>query len=217
MAVLTVVLGFAPDAVSLTIWNEVGDAGELPGIAQITTGSGPLTQINGALVGSGSPRVDMFAISISAPAGFSATTVGTSGTLVDPQLFLFDSLGQGVYANDDSGGTLQPTLPLPAGTGPTTPGIYYLAISSFDNDPQDALNQLIFASTPFTGVFGPNGGVGSINNWSIQGSEGSYSILLTGADPVGSDLAPVPEPGTLVLFGTALAGMGWARRRFFPS
>lgn len=97
-----------PPAAKATIWAEVGDAAELPGTAQITGGAGSLDAITGSLP-SGS---DMFAIFITDPSTFSATTVGTPGSLFDTQLFLFDSLGFGVYANDDTPSvSLRSTLP----------------------------------------------------------------------------------------------------------
>jgi hypothetical protein len=44
-------------------------------------------------------------------------------------------------------------------------------------------------------------------------------IVLSGAAPANlvADVGAVPEPGTLVLVGTALAGAGWWRRRRFTA
>src|SRR5262245_62140467 len=91
-------------------WAEIGDAGDLPGTAQIAVGSNPLTQITGSL---GLMDGDLYRIHISSPSTFSATTVGAGGTLIDSQLFLFDSAGMGIYANDDQigGGGTRSTLP----------------------------------------------------------------------------------------------------------
>jgi hypothetical protein len=120
---------------------------------------------------------------------------------VDTQLFLFTFSGRGVVANDDSKQTLRSTLP---GT-PLTPGQYFLAISSFDVDPMTSVTGLIFPSVPTDGVFGPTGpggDDGGVTRWQGSGGTGTYTIAL--------DLSPVPEPTTLILWGTTLAGLGLA-------
>lgn len=198
-----VAVTFPGPAVAIT-FNEFGDAGDLPGIAQAAGVLPVLTRISGSI--DSSADADMFAITVSAIGRFSATTVGTPGTLFDPQLFLFAFPGTGRLANDDSFG-LQPTLP---GTL-LQPGLYFLGISAFDRDPVSA-GGLIFPSTPFSEVFGPTGpGGGSpITGWQGGGlvTPGTYSVDL--------QLTPVPEPATLLLLGAA-AGLGtfarWRRRK----
>src|SRR5262245_33047576 len=116
----------APAAGRADIFTEVGDAGQTVGTAQTTVGAGFLDEIRGT-IGSPGPTgdVDLFVIFISNPSGFSATTVGTPGTLANTQLFLFDVNGRGVYANDDaSAATGRSTLPAGSPLGPTAPGIY---------------------------------------------------------------------------------------------
>ena len=189
-----------------TIWAEVGDAGPLPGTAQATVGVGPLLTITGA-IGSGIDA-DMYLIYVTGGTVFSASTVGTPGTLADTQLFLFNSAGLGVRANDDC-----PTAPsfrscLPAGFM-LAEGLYYLVITGFDYDPVSA-GGLIFPTVPFTGIFtatGPGGG-SPIIGYSGASGTGTYSISLTGAS-----YAVIPEPTTMLLFGTGLAGALAARRR----
>ena len=121
-------ISFSQQADAFT-WAEVGDAGELPSTAQITTGDGILEFIDGYLE---SPTdVDMYVIYITGSENFSATTVGWT-TGVDTQLTLYDSSGHGVYSNDDeSADVAQSTLP----DRFLTPGLYYLAISDWDWDP----------------------------------------------------------------------------------
>ena len=190
-------------------WSEVGDAGSLPGTAQGTgAGPGPLTSISGTVAASGD--ADMYQIFISSPGTFSATTVGTPGTLNDTQLFLFDAGGLGIYANDDTSPTFRSTLPAGNANSPTTPGLYYLVISGFDVDPTSSGGEIFDDS--FTGVHGPTGpGGGSpISGYSGGSGTGTYTINLTGADP--SDVAAVPEPTTLALLGSGIAGLVVRRR-----
>lgn len=160
-------------------WTETGDAGDLPGTAQVPSGSGALTAISGAV--SVSADANMYKLCLTGGGTFSATTVGT-GTLGDTQLFLFNAGGFGVEANDDAGSfTILSTLPA-GGLSPAAPGAYYLAVSRFNRDPVSA-GGLIFPNTPFTGVKGPTGpGGGSpISGWSGTSGTGAYTVALTGA------------------------------------
>jgi hypothetical protein len=199
LALLAIILGVAPEAVAIS-FNEVGDAGNLPAFSQAAGVLPLLTTITGSI--GTSTDADMFAITISQTGSFSATTVGRPGTLGDTQLFLFRFPGLGVVANDDSQLTLRSTLP----STPVTPGLYFLGVSSFDVDPLSP-GGLIFPSFPFDGVFGPTGpgGGSAITGWQGFGATGTYNIAL--------DLSPVPEPATLLLFGTTMAGIGLARWR----
>jgi hypothetical protein len=163
-----------------TAWQEQGDAGDLPGTAQITTGPGTLTAIRGALTAG---DVDMYKISICDAPNF--TAIG-SGTVSDTQMFLFDSTGKGVAMNDDTpvGTGLQSAL-APAGAIPgLTNGSYYLALSSYDNDPNDASAQALWLDTPFNTVRAPDGpgAANPVASWDGAGSNaGNYAIALTGA------------------------------------
>src|SRR5262249_52284335 len=139
------------------IWVEQGDAGELPGTAQLVGGLPTLEGIRGVL--DTFNDVDMYAIRIVDPATFSATTVGTPGTVNDTHLFLFDEPGHGVYDSAEaSAATRRSTLPAGNPNGPKEPGLYFLAIASFDREPISApTNDIIFPDFPSTGVFGPTG------------------------------------------------------------
>jgi hypothetical protein len=190
-------------------WDEVGDAGDLPGTAQVTVGAGPLTSITGT-VSSGTDG-DLYQIFITGGGTFSATTVGTPGTLLDTQLFLFNGAGIGVYANDDTVGSARSTLPSGNPLTPTTPGLYFLAITGFDRDPVSSAG-FIFPNTPFQGVFGPTGPGGRqpLSGYDGPGQfTGTYTIALTGAE-----FAVIPEPGTLTLLGASALGLlAYSRRR----
>lgn len=112
------------------VWTEIGDAGDLPGTAQVPIGSGPLTKIKGKLTGS--YDADMYKIYIVDPASFSAYATGDS----DTQLFLFDESGMGIYADDDGGSGLDAYLPSGNTYSPTSTGTYYLGISFWNRDPE---------------------------------------------------------------------------------
>ena len=74
----------------------------------------PVTEITGDFgLNSNDPAVNVFKIDISQPAEFSALTLFTGAFGVpDPELFLFNSQGFGVYFNDDiSGANTQSCLP----------------------------------------------------------------------------------------------------------
>jgi len=229
VAGLAILVGLAPGTAAAApfnafSFNEVGDAGDLPATSQAAGvlsfgpfGVGPAAAtITGSI---GFPAdVDMFAFTVTRSGDLAATTVGQSGTLIDTQLFLFSFPGLGVAANDDSQKTLRSTF----GAVPVSPGLYFLAISSFDRDPVSP-GGLIFPSVPFDGNFinhfgfpllGPGAG-SAITGWQGSGGTGTYSILLGLSDDFSANpVAPalVPEPTTLLLFGTTMAGLGLAAR-----
>jgi hypothetical protein len=215
---------------------EVGDAGQIPALAQTTIGFGERENVPGGgnlsfIVGnlSGPNDVDMYLISIvGAPGGigtglFTASTVGGAEEDFDTQLFLFNAAQIGVAANDDaSSESFQSTLRGPLVN--TLSGPHYLAISSFDNDPL-SLNGPIFGgdTEEVVGPTGPGGGLPVIN-WTNEGSEpGRYVISLRGADFFAEPLNGngngngngnvIPEPSTLLLLGSGLLGLAAIRTR----
>lgn len=229
VAGLAILLGLAPGAAAAFPFNafsfhEVGDAGDLPATSEAAGvltfnpfGAGPaIATITGSI--SRSTDADMFAITANRFFYLAATTVGQPGTLVDTQLFLFRFPGLGVAANDDATKTLRSTV----GAVPLfSPGLYFLGISSFNVDPVSA-GGLIFPNSPFDGNFfglttglGPGAG-SAITGWRGSGATGTYSIRLGISDDfTGNPVAPalVPEPTTLLLWGTTAAGLGIARWR----
>ena len=225
LAALTIglVLGCAVPASAGPIFIESGDAGSLVATANDTTGSGVLSTIFGNLFApdpfDSAFDVDLYKIFIADPLSFSASTVNSPGLNVsDPQLFLFDSNGIGVYMNDDDESGLngsQSNLPAGHAFGPASAGSYYLAIGWWNNEPLDALLNPIFEDVNGFGVNGPAAGSGALEAWDNNvlqrpDLETAYEIRLTG---VGSAEAVVPEPATLVLLATGLAGVAHRRLR----
>jgi hypothetical protein len=188
--------------------DEDGDAGGLPATAQDLTGAGVNT-INGTL---DDADIDMYEVCVDGGGTFSASSVG--GTSVDTQLFLFDSSGRGVYANDDETEDVVSQSLLPSGHAltPQARGEYYLAVGAYNIDPLGA-EEPIFG--PGTGVVGPTGPGGGepVSGWGGRsGGPGPYTLTLTGATcapppdttPPTVDLRS-PAQGAVVKLGEAVA------------
>ena len=232
--------GMATASAQAQTWTKTGNPGNLPSNAQVTVGTGALETITGVFsyTTTGAERAtvnvsnpDLFAIQIDGTSPFSATTLGQPSDLYDTQLFLFDSAGYGVYANDDAfdfgrGALISPDIS-PA------PGLYYLGIASegivarsgttaatdiFNNTVDDTTG-----ATPFTGLRTPRPGAGPLSRWflsSLDVETGYYTVALTGASfAAAPNAAPVPEASTWVSFGLpALLVLGvLARRRVKPA
>jgi hypothetical protein len=191
-----------------TIWNESGDAGKTPDKADITTGNGFLTEILGK-VPDGAAGGDIFAITITDPAAFSALTInlGKKG-IQDPSLYLFDSNGRGVEAVD-SNGAVQANLTAGNAHSPISIGTYYILITTGNNEPQNNAGVDLFADTPGGGIVGPtlNGMVKKFSG-NGTGDSGDYEIDLTGA----AFDVQTPEPASMLLIGGGLLLVGlWKR------
>lgn len=185
------VLAVGTTTASAATWSEGLDAGDLPATAQSPSGTGALTTISGVLPSTDDNDVDMYRICITDPGAFSAKT---AGTITDPQLFLFDSAGLGVEARDDIVEATARQSDLTAGNphSPTSPGIYHLAVSRWDNDALSSGGLIFPGGTIGDGtagmVVGPTGpGGGSpVSAWTGNGDAAnedggtSYSIALTG-------------------------------------
>ncbi len=233
-AAALLVLGFAASSVQAQTYTKTSYPGNLPGRDIVTYGTGPLNTILGSFTttstASTASNPDLYRIIITGTSPFSATTVGLNTTVFDTQLFLFDSTGAGVYANDDDENqsfgsqylsTINPTTPV-------TPGVYYLGVATYGAIPRSGGTTAAFDMFPntfddttgavtTTGLKTPRPGVtGPLTFWSLSGADvetGTYSIALTGATYA------VPEASTWVSFGLpALLVLGvLARRRVKPA
>ena len=213
-------------------WQEMGDAGSDPNGAQITMGMGSLGFINGnmgALLLAGIDFEDMFLINIVDPMNFRATTDPMDPELAmafanfDTQLWLFqptadppDAFALGFLGNDDHpdlpGSNLSLLIPVPTDGSPplVAPGLYYIAISRFNNDPfSDPGEQLIFLQATPQEISGPDGpgGMMPISGWTGDKGmfDGDYRIALQGVE-----FAEIPAPGALSLL--VLGGLTMKRR-----
>jgi hypothetical protein len=201
-------------AAAVTI-SESGDAGSLPVSAQPVSGAESIT---GVL--DGANDVDMYRLCLSGGKTFSASTVPADGGNYtspggafpnDSQLFLLNAEGRAVYSVDDPGvPETRAKLPANHALTPADAGMYYLAISDFNNDPRDAGGVRIFNDSVLlgSGVLGP-AGTNAIASWSnegsINGGGGPYTIALTGTlacltltgffEPIDNDAVNIAKAG----------------------
>jgi hypothetical protein len=218
---ITILTGVAQAAT----YFESGDTGQFLASAQ-NIGLG-VDRITGSLdlnptEGPADP-VDMYAIVLPTGGTFrfetrSLTSAKDGETLIDPNLFLFNSLGNPLQGDDDGAAT--PSSPsfdsaiellLGAGT-------YYVAIGLDNTGGLDSLSNLIVRNKPVNndrGVVNPNG---IIDHWktpaisqSASLNGGIYSILITQVSEQGSIVTP--EPSALALGLIGVLGLYSARRR----
>lgn len=200
------------------VWAEFG-AGDTLATAETTYNSAfsALDGIHGNLLATtavdGAPlyQVDLYKIRIADVATFSARTTGS--TAFDSALYLFDENGRGVYMNDDDGVGMLSGLPAGDANGPTSPGIYYLAVALTGYLAEDLSGLSLFLSGDFTDVLGGYPGAEALNGWTagypaFSESALSYDIVLTGATN-----AELPEPASIALVLTGGLAAGLSRRR----
>jgi hypothetical protein len=193
-------LAFAPGAFAA---DEIGDAGDLRVTAN-DMGDSAVTQIDGSFTDA--MDSDVYRICLTDGASFSAASVGANfPPNLDTQLFLFDSQGYGVYANDDVAmGTRGSTLPAHHAYSPSAGGEYFLAISQYNRDPQSSQGEIFQDNFPRwqfpDGVIPANGfgGADTLIGWNgrAPGGMGDYRITLTGT---ASCVPPDETPPTIDL------------------
>jgi hypothetical protein len=207
-------------------FSQVGDTGQTLDTAQVIPGGlQPLEAITGTL--SAPNVINLFRIVLAGGQTFSATTInartlielpidqqlGSPPTLLpDPQLFLFDAAGRGIYGNDDSFGTAQASLPS-GGFSPTAPGTYFLAIASSGYTPVSAGGN-IFGDADASGLFTATGAGAASPLTGFVGdgtAGGDYQISFTG---VTANAAGVPEPSeTAGLIAAGALGIAYRVRK----
>jgi Bacterial pre-peptidase C-terminal domain len=168
--------------------TEVGDAGDLPATAQDLGAETALDSIAGTI--ENETDRDMYRVCLTGGGSFSASTV--EGTAIDTQLFLLDDGGRAVYANDDAPGVVgQSELPAADPLTPSAAGVYYLAITRYNQDPLTADGSRLFADVVFTTGPVSSDPAAAITGWSAgrTGTTGTYTIFLSG-------VAPCPLPDT---------------------
>ena len=204
-ASLTTIAATSAHAVFLPTPNyaETGDAGQTLATAQ-NAGAFPggASTITGTI--GTNTDADLYFFTLSTLTNLRLSVTSTAG--IDTALFLFDSTGRALLANDSgSGTTLNPSIlanGLAAGT-------YYLGISLSGNEPVNSANQLLFATGTETSTRGPASGV---NPATLSTFNGNFSFAETGA--YGIALTAVPEPSTNVALALGAIGSLALVRRF---
>lgn len=164
---LSLLLAVAAAPAVAQTWAEAGDAGELVGTAQVTTGTGLFTAITGQLSQHGD--VDVYCLQLLAVPPMNQPLAAINCAMhADPSLYLFDAGGAGVDANLTCLGGMK----IVAASGSMSPGFYYLAVAHGDWAPTSANGNIWNVS--YAGHFTPDGpGAG----WPLTGWVGPLNFV----------------------------------------
>jgi len=198
-SVTATVLALAAPALAGPEFIELSDAGSGASTATPVMGEGPLNGIQGRLTGKllAGDFEDMYLIRIADPLSFNASTAISMGgsTDFDTQLWIFTFMAGtepsalGLLANDEifakppGPSTIRPAATDGSGAVISVPGLYYIAITGFDDDPVSIAGP-IFDQVDRTEISGPDGVGGSLphESWTAEGDVGEYRIALLGAE-----------------------------------
>lgn len=161
---------------------ELTDAGPLLGSAQDVGGVAgtKYSSITGRLYASAD--VDLFKFCAGGTRLVASTTSlgGGASDAIDTTLVLFDSTGMGLLLAEDSKTSYYSSM---TATGLTKGGVYYLAVTSYDNRPQNASPTNLFpltnTDTTWIGQWGPTD-TNPLAGWttSTRSKHGDYVVKV---------------------------------------
>ena len=205
---------------AVTYVEPASDAGQTLATAA-NTGSTLPTLIQGTIAGPAGTTAnpsdaDLYQLTVATAGSYTFSTVNTYTDAggVDTELSLFSSTGTAILENDDASGTTTDS----SITTTLTAGTYYLGVSSSDNEPVNANNQLLFTGLNQSGdTTAVRGAASGVNPTTLSGYNGNeYDMTTTGRYQIGITApAAVPEPSTwaTVAFGGIASAMTFLRRR----
>lgn len=207
-AALTVTAASAQAVVYVEPGNDAGQTLATAANTGLAVGTGgTLTGISGTIGTSADADLYKFTANSTVTLVFTANggTSSLGNFAIDTSIFLFDTAGNPLVANDDQSNTNYQgsfTFTLAAGT-------YYLGISLSGNEPINSNSQLLFTvNQPTTARRGAASG---LNPTTLSTFNGNTSVAETG--PYSISINAVPEPSTTaaLAFG-GLASLVFLRR-----
>jgi len=217
---------FASNAHAVT-YVEAGDAGELPGTAQVAGLLPPLTEIDGTIGplangGAVPGDRDMYQFTLvaggSVSVAFSVPVPGGPGNpQLNPALFLFDSTGKAIIAEDDIS-IVDSAVAFSTNLGP---GTYNLLIAQGNTViPQSGVTDL-FGNPPLVGgAYAPTNTLLPVTGYrssALTGGEAASThdvgYVITISAPGAGGAIPEPVTATMGGMGLAALGMSLVRRR----